>query len=238
MRQTRKRITKEVKEEVLRKCGYRCINCGSTEELELHHVMPLEIGGNDIPSNMVVLCYDCHKAVTHFQLLLMTAGRKHTAGGRPRKIPDNYEEILDRYVRCEFGTKECVKQLRLSGGSHISDNPWYREYTQKRGIKSFRSRVDLRLSKGMITKGDPVGKIVYLDGTEETVYAPHDIMPDKAPQMEFDFNSGSQPKKAHEYRGSKKPKPEPKIKNIYDIDSEWWRDCVSEEFIDAMVNGK
>ena len=40
----------------------RCINCGK-EASELHHVVPLALGGNDIDSNKVWLCIDCHNKI-------------------------------------------------------------------------------------------------------------------------------------------------------------------------------
>ena len=169
MRQARKKITKEVKEEVLRKCDYRCINCGSTDDLEIHHVIPLEIGGNDIPSNMVVLCYDCHKAVTNFQLLLMTAGRPHKSGGRKRMVVD-CDDTLDRYFRCVIGKKECQELLGISPKNHLTDNVWYKEYLEKHNIKRFRNNIDIRTATGGIKYGDCVGYVVYQDGRKEEFF--------------------------------------------------------------------
>lgn len=39
-----------------------CINCGK-EATELHHVVPLAIGGNDVESNKVWLCSKCHTLI-------------------------------------------------------------------------------------------------------------------------------------------------------------------------------
>ena len=39
-----------------------CINCGKKAD-ELHHVVPLALGGNDIDSNKVWLCTDCHSII-------------------------------------------------------------------------------------------------------------------------------------------------------------------------------
>ena len=39
-----------------------CINCGK-EALELHHVVPLALGGNDIETNKVWLCSYCHSLI-------------------------------------------------------------------------------------------------------------------------------------------------------------------------------
>lgn len=37
-----------------------CYNCGATDGLEWHHIIPRSLGGKDIMSNLVPLCYDCH----------------------------------------------------------------------------------------------------------------------------------------------------------------------------------
>lgn len=43
----------------------KCCNCGSTEHLIYHHIIPWEVGGNNIPSNIAVVCAECHGKV-HF----------------------------------------------------------------------------------------------------------------------------------------------------------------------------
>lgn len=44
----------------------RCANCGSTEQLEWHHMIPAVLGGTAEPENMICLCHDCHQAVTAY----------------------------------------------------------------------------------------------------------------------------------------------------------------------------
>ena len=44
-----------------------CINCGSNENIHLHHVVPLALGGNDVSSNKVPLCGKCHALVHGFK---------------------------------------------------------------------------------------------------------------------------------------------------------------------------
>lgn len=48
------------KQERLTKIGTKCCNCGSTNNLQYHHIIPLAFGGNDIDSNLCCLCEDCH----------------------------------------------------------------------------------------------------------------------------------------------------------------------------------
>ncbi len=55
----RRQLTQKDKKEI----GTECCNCGSTKELEYHHIIPISLGGNDINSNMVCLCYPCHQKI-------------------------------------------------------------------------------------------------------------------------------------------------------------------------------
>ena len=45
--------------------GCTCFNCGSTTNVEHHHVVPLAFGGTNSPKNIVALCDRCHKAAHH-----------------------------------------------------------------------------------------------------------------------------------------------------------------------------
>ena len=40
-----------------------CGCCGSTNKLELHHIIPMANGGTDDYFNLLYLCHDCHKKV-------------------------------------------------------------------------------------------------------------------------------------------------------------------------------
>lgn len=238
----RKHLSPADRETLAQMYGTKCYVCGREEEIEWHHVKPLWMGGEDTFENMIPVCYTCHKELSRRTPKEAKRLKAHKKLGRPRKIPKNCDAVLGGYIRCEFGTKECMKRLGLTKGSHVSDCTWYKEYLEKHGIESFRNNVDLRLSKsGIVLKGNAIGKIKYREDEEtQIIYAPCDILTGKAAQMEFNFNAGSQPTKANEYRAAikQKPKAKPKARDIYDIDSEWWRDCVSEEFIQAMVAGK
>ena len=37
-----------------------CGCCSSKENLELHHIIPIHLGGNDEYYNLIYLCHDCH----------------------------------------------------------------------------------------------------------------------------------------------------------------------------------
>ena len=180
MRAKRKAVRGDFKAEIIRLHGNVCCNCGSDKDIEWHHIVPIEIGGNDVPSNIVPLCYDCHKAVTHNQLLIATAGRKHDKGGRKRAIPENYKEILDDYFTCKIGKAEAAKRLGWENRSNFADSDWYREYKQECGIKRFRNNIDLVFAQSkkasvhvfvkstaekVFLDGRPVGYVEYENGT-------------------------------------------------------------------------
>lgn len=56
-------------EKVFKKDRYKCKNCerdgGDRGEviLHAHHIVPREVGGRDVLSNLVTLCEDCHISV-------------------------------------------------------------------------------------------------------------------------------------------------------------------------------
>lgn len=57
----RKTLSKGDKEKI----GLECCNCGSAEDLQYHHIVPIALGGNDINANMCCLCYQCHYKLHH-----------------------------------------------------------------------------------------------------------------------------------------------------------------------------
>ena len=50
----------------IKQCGF----CGSTENLEEHHMIPLYMGGTNDDRNLIFLCHKCHKEVSKYQHLL------------------------------------------------------------------------------------------------------------------------------------------------------------------------
>jgi hypothetical protein len=61
MPKTRQSVPKWIRNALPKKC----YNCGSTKNLGYHHIVPVECGGNDVPTNVAVLCDHCHGKVHH-----------------------------------------------------------------------------------------------------------------------------------------------------------------------------
>ena len=57
----REHIPKAVREAVLKRDNYRCVNCGSTRNLEVDHDKPLANGGTNHIDNLQTLCQDCNR---------------------------------------------------------------------------------------------------------------------------------------------------------------------------------
>ena len=46
---------------IIRRDGYKCLNCGSGNRLQVDHIKPLFVGGSDANKNLQTLCRVCHK---------------------------------------------------------------------------------------------------------------------------------------------------------------------------------
>ncbi|MGH2924728.1 MAG: HNH endonuclease [Solirubrobacterales bacterium] len=55
---------KSLRARALLRDGGRCVVCGTTRQLEAHHVVPVAKGGRDELVNLETRCEDCHRA-TH-----------------------------------------------------------------------------------------------------------------------------------------------------------------------------
>jgi len=45
--------------------GYYCMNCGSFNNLETHHIISKGVVHNDSLWNLITLCHNCHDLIQH-----------------------------------------------------------------------------------------------------------------------------------------------------------------------------
>lgn len=157
--------------ESVERYGTACINCGDTENIEWHHVVPLCIGGYDKPSNIVPLCAACHKAVTDHELLLKTFGRRYVRykGGRKQQVFEGSDAIFDDYVNCRITSKEAGDRLG-KGSRHWVEVYAFRDFKKAKKIKSIKNNLGMIVFNfGVVKNGQTVGMITYEDGTEKTI---------------------------------------------------------------------
>ena len=148
--------------------GMTCVNCGSTESLTFHHIVPLAQGGTNRLSNIAVLCYACHKAV-HGEREARKYTLKSLGGRRPTAID---EELLDKYFCCEITRDDVEATLTKPGGkgSKIYGFPAYREYIARHRIVEFRNNLAMKTCRGRVPKaGDVVGYIRH-EGENDRTY--------------------------------------------------------------------
>ena len=50
----------KLREQVLSRDGWRCQACGSTSNLQVHHLVPRSKLGHDLPDNLMTVCCKCH----------------------------------------------------------------------------------------------------------------------------------------------------------------------------------
>lgn len=56
----RQPIPSAMRRSVFRRDDYRCVKCGRTHDLQVHHIVPVYMGGGDNEGNGITLCYKCH----------------------------------------------------------------------------------------------------------------------------------------------------------------------------------
>ena len=162
----RKSLPPTLREELAQRLGCACANCGSTDGVEFHHIVPVRMGGTNNITNFTVLCFKCHLAVHG-----LNAATWRRGGGRKRIEID--ENVLDDYFKCRIGTAECKELLGFAQNTHLTDRANIREYMRKCGIKAYRNNVDLlrvqdrRIGHKVTSSKDIVGWIEYTDGRRE-----------------------------------------------------------------------
>jgi hypothetical protein len=57
---TRRKISKGLREKILDKYGNKCAFCGTSENLEIDHIKPVSMGGDNSEENLRVLCQSCN----------------------------------------------------------------------------------------------------------------------------------------------------------------------------------
>lgn len=119
----RRNLSEKDKKEI----GMQCCNCGSTKELEYHHIVPISLGGNDINSNIACLCYACHQKIhygeskhglhsTVIKMGLEVAKAKGKKLGRPvTGVPKEFIKEYDKLQSGEYGSITVVQFAKLQG---------------------------------------------------------------------------------------------------------------------------
>src|SRR5205807_2578853 len=62
------------RERIFKRDGYQCQmpGCGSTEQLEVNHILPIKYGGSHGLVNGITLCHKCHASIYRRELQFTT----------------------------------------------------------------------------------------------------------------------------------------------------------------------
>ncbi len=127
----RRNLSEKDKKEI----GIRCCNCGSIEELEYHHIVPVSLGGKDTNSNMACLCYPCHQKIhfgeskhglhsTVIKMGLDVARAKGKKLGRPATgVPKGFIKEYNKFQSGEYGGITVVQFAKLQ---NIAPSTFYK----------------------------------------------------------------------------------------------------------------
>lgn len=82
-----------------------CANCGSEENIHIHHIVPLSQGGGNKESNLVFLCAECHKKAHAY---VGNRVKEHEEYSKRRKITHRMS-VLERTQEI----KKMAKELKI-----------------------------------------------------------------------------------------------------------------------------
>lgn len=149
-RQNFNNIRKSFKE----KLPESCQNCDSEEDLHLHHIVPLSIGGANKASNIAVLCANCHTLVHHgdkrleMSHLSQSARRTKAEAGKwsAGKVPYGYKvengELVIEEIEAEL-VKFVFESRYLKGYSYTQ----IRNGMKENNLKTRRGKDELSNSR-------------------------------------------------------------------------------------------
>jgi len=56
-------LYEQLRQQVLRRDGWKCQSCGTISNLEIHHKQQRSQSGDDLEENLITLCAACHENV-------------------------------------------------------------------------------------------------------------------------------------------------------------------------------
>jgi hypothetical protein len=122
----------------LRGAGYRCWACDTTRHLHVHHCT-YDRKGSELPTDLVVLCKDCHKAVHE----LVRAGKADLIDAHKVLRPDRKKSKKGRTRTLPPAEKGGAKAARKRSAKKAKA----RKKGQPKGKKLQLSAAELRLEK-------------------------------------------------------------------------------------------
>lgn len=114
----RRRLSKTQRQQVYEKCSGHCAYCGSRldyKDMQVDHVKPLKLGGEDTLSNMLPACRSCN----HYKAARDADGyRRYLSGIAGRLMRDSIPyQVAARFGIVKYVKKDVVFYFESCGGA-------------------------------------------------------------------------------------------------------------------------
>ena len=162
----------KVRRDIEKYCGNVCVNCGTDQNIEYHHIVPVANGGRNVLTNMVALCHECHLKA-HGKLKRVSDADFSRAGRKGIEKPENADDLIQKYLTGKIGMKEIKQGLNLKSNWKLTDLWYFNQYIADHHIAKYRNYRDMLLcsrsivntfNKDVVT----LATVVYEDGKEES----------------------------------------------------------------------
>lgn len=150
----------------------KCVNCGSTENIEFHHIVPLLLGCTNRLRNIVPLCNRCHKAAHRGRHISHYQNTKNS--GRKSNVTDEEAfSVLDKWADGQIGNKKCAELMGAKysekRGFTITSLVQYKKWCEIRGYRSVKNILDLKATNSPKLI-DESSVVVFISHINKPVY--------------------------------------------------------------------
>lgn len=151
--------------------GVSCANCGSTDHVQYHHIVPLCLGGTNAITNIVPLCSKCHRAVHTGRPIQAFADHSSDAGRPPKCNDEDAFHALDLLLDGQIGNRKCKKLMGLSARTEPVNTSQYKRWSSARGIAKVKNTIDVAatISPFSLMEGKVVGWYELSDGERHDI---------------------------------------------------------------------
>lgn len=110
----------DIRKQVYRRDGYRCVMCGAKGKLAAHHIVPVKISKNNSLSNLVSVCNKCHRKLESVGFSILQNGG-HQADVRRielNMIMEEKQKRKNKYNNIERSKNFIVKAQEIHGNKY------------------------------------------------------------------------------------------------------------------------
>jgi hypothetical protein len=111
------------KNQALKRANNRCERCWSIRDLECHHILSLQLGGQSTLENCIILCHHCHNIAPHDPYLLQNFFLQFSSTKELLTFynTSSEEEALKSFcLEAHINFQETLHKIRTDPKSHVN----------------------------------------------------------------------------------------------------------------------